>query len=188
MDYSMIILAGGKSRRMGTDKADLLYQGKTFLEIQIEKGQTLGITDILVSGYRGEILNKNPNVRVIPDRYVQKGPLGGLEACLREALYEKCLVLSVDVPLVPTKELKKLLQCSEKNKEQITILKHGEKEQPLIGIYHRNTADGMCREIEEGKGSVFAFINRNGYQVYETSESADFFRNINDMEAYREIK
>ena len=35
---SMVVLAGGKSSRMGTDKADVLYQGKSFLEIQIEKG------------------------------------------------------------------------------------------------------------------------------------------------------
>lgn len=186
--YSMIILAGGMSRRMGTDKANLLYHGKSFLEIQIEKGHTLGIKDILISGYRGTICKEDQAVRVVPDRYVQKGPLGGLEACLREAIHEKCLVLSVDVPLVPTEELEKLLDCSTENNEKITILKHGEKEQPLIGVYHRDVADAMCKEIEEAKGSVFAFIDRNGYQVYESQAEDAFFRNINDMEAYREIK
>lgn len=186
--YSMIILAGGMSRRMGTDKANLLYHGKSFLEIQIEKGRTLGIKDILVSGYRGNICKEDQDVRVIPDRFSKKGPLGGLEACLREAIHERSLVLSVDVPLVPTEELEKLLDCSTENNGKITILKHGEKEQPLIGVYHRDVADAMCKEIEEEKGSVFAFINRNGYQVYESLAEDAFFRNINDMEAYREIK
>lgn len=179
----MIILAGGKSQRMGTDKADLKYRGRTFLEIQIEKGCALGITDILVSGYRG----KDCSAKVIPDRLVQKGPLGGLEACLREAKHERSLVLSVDVPLVPEEELKKLIRCNEKQKERITILKHGEKEQPLIGVYHRSVADEMCREIEDAKGSVFAFLNRIGYQVYETSEKEVCFQNINDMEMYLKI-
>lgn len=49
---SMILLAGGLSSRMGSDKADLCWNGKTFLEHQIEKGKRLGITDIVVSGYR----------------------------------------------------------------------------------------------------------------------------------------
>ena len=43
---SMIILAGGLSRRMGTDKSDLRYRDQTFLDIQIEKGRKLGIEDI----------------------------------------------------------------------------------------------------------------------------------------------
>lgn len=53
-EISMIILAGGASSRMGRDKSDLTIDGKTFLEMQIEKGEKLGINDILLSGYRGK--------------------------------------------------------------------------------------------------------------------------------------
>ena len=42
-EVSMIILAGGASSRMGRDKSDLTIDGKTFLEMQIEKGEKLGI-------------------------------------------------------------------------------------------------------------------------------------------------
>ena len=45
-EISMIILAGGASSRMGRDKSDLTIDGKTFLEMQIEKGEKLGISDI----------------------------------------------------------------------------------------------------------------------------------------------
>ena len=48
-EISMIILAGGASSRMGRDKSDLTIDGKTFLEMQIEKGEKLGISDILLS-------------------------------------------------------------------------------------------------------------------------------------------
>ena len=54
MEFSMIVLAGGKSSRMGRDKSDLLLGMDTFLNVQIRKGTELGIRDILVSGYRGE--------------------------------------------------------------------------------------------------------------------------------------
>ena len=49
-DISMIVLAGGRSSRMGRDKSDLIYRNQTFLNIQLQKGRRLGIQDILVSG------------------------------------------------------------------------------------------------------------------------------------------
>ena len=57
---SMIILAGGASRRMGRDKSELMIDGKTFLEMQIEKGEKLGISDIILSGYHGDKKYKYP--------------------------------------------------------------------------------------------------------------------------------
>lgn len=188
--YSMIILAGGKSSRMGIDKADLLLHGKTFLETQIEKGRELGISDVLVSGYHG----KNCSAPTVPDRIKAKGPLGGLEACLRTAQNPRALVLSVDVPLVPTAELKKMIECDrsipdlfcEKYKS-VTILCNNGKEQPLIAIYDCSLADEMEEEILTRKGSVFAFINRIGYRRYESYAKPMLFENINDPDIYKKI-
>ena len=50
---AMIVLAGGASSRMGKEKSDLKLDGKSFLEIQIQKGRELGVDRIYVSGYRG---------------------------------------------------------------------------------------------------------------------------------------
>ena len=44
---ALVILAGGKSSRMGREKSDLILNGNTFLEIQIEKGKQLGIKKII---------------------------------------------------------------------------------------------------------------------------------------------
>ena len=41
--YSLLLLAGGKSARMGTSKAELLYEGKTFLQHMLDKAQAVGI-------------------------------------------------------------------------------------------------------------------------------------------------
>lgn len=182
-NFSMIVLAGGKSSRMGTDKADLCYQGRTFLQIQIQKGVQLGIRDIQVSGYRG----KQCDIPVTRDRFPEKGPLGGLETCLRNAKHDRCLVLSVDVPLVPVSELENLLEASRRSPAAVTIVKHGEKEQPLIAVYNRCLADAMLEEITQRKGSVFAFINRSGYAVYESALPADAFSNVNIPEEYHRI-
>ena len=183
-NFSMIVLAGGKSSRMGTDKADLRIGERTFLQIQIEKGRRLGIGDIQVSGYRGT----NCDIPVTPDRFANKGPLGGMEACLRKAKHEKCLVLSVDVPLVPVEELEKLLNVSCQSGVSAVILKNGQKEQPLIGVYHRSLARAMLTEITEGKGSVFSFLNKAGYAVYESDAPEDHLINVNTAEAFAEMK
>ncbi len=183
-EISMIILAGGASR-MGRDKSDLTIDGKTFLEMQIEKGEKLGISDILLSGYHGEKKYKYP---VIPDRFPGKGPLGGLEACFRKAKNPYCLVLGVDVPLVPAEELVALIRQSLCSDAKAVIMSHGGHEEPLMGVYRTDLADAMLEEITLRKGAVFAFLQRNGYECYESQVPDRYFSNINDPEMYSKIQ
>lgn len=183
-NVSMVVLAGGLSSRMGTDKSDLCWNGKTFLETQIEKGRKLGITDIIVSGYQGQ----RCEVPVIFDRYEKKGPLGGMEACLRRAENGKCLVLSVDVPLISIEDLRGLLLTAMESDSKAVLLQHGEKQEPLAGVYDVSLADAMEREILEEKGSVFAFLKKAGYDVYMSHESEECFLNVNDEESYRHLE
>ena len=53
--YSLLLLSGGKSRRMGTDKAALLYEGKSFLEHMLDKARNLGIDKFYLSGCASQI-------------------------------------------------------------------------------------------------------------------------------------
>lgn len=180
----MVVLAGGKSSRMGTDKCDLKIGNSTFLEWQIEKGRCLGIPDIQVSGYRGEYCS----APVTPDRFPGKGPLGGLESCFRRAGEERVLVLSVDLPLLPAEELAYLIKKSREKTKKAMILVHQGKEEPMTGIYDRDLADEMLLEIRERKGSVFAFLNRIGYETCESSAAESCFANINCPEDYKKLK
>ena len=70
---SGIILAGGKSARMGRDKASLPFGNGTLLTAQTDKLRSLGVTDIVLSGYAEGM---------VPDETPGCGPLGGLAACL----------------------------------------------------------------------------------------------------------
>ena len=64
-NYSLLLLAGGKSSRMGTNKAELLYEGRTFIENLIEKAKKLGIGKISLSGYEKD----GENLQVVYDIY-----------------------------------------------------------------------------------------------------------------------
>ena len=120
---SAILLAGGRSSRMGRDKAGLPFQGMTLLEWQVQKLQGLGIKDIMLSGPRREA----PGVRVVPDEFPGRGPLSGLHACMKAASYPDCLVLSVDVPLVPLPALTELVRVHRATGGKVTLLRHGDK-------------------------------------------------------------
>lgn len=163
---SLVVLAGGRSSRMGSDKSDLPIGESTFLEWQIRKGRKLGITDIQVSGYRGACCS----APVTPDRFPGKGPLGGLESCFRLARERQVLVLGVDIPLVPVEELERLVLRSREKQKKAVILRHRGKEEPLAGVYDRDLADESGRAPER-KGSVFAFLNRIGYDICDSSRA-----------------
>ena len=76
--YSLLLLAGGKSARMGTNKAELVYEGRTFLSHMLDKARKLGIERCYISGYTAQ----RDDVCSVQDQYPDRGPLGGLHACM----------------------------------------------------------------------------------------------------------
>ncbi len=183
-DFTLIVLAGGASSRMGKEKSDLFLNGQTFLETQIGKGRQLGAKQILISGYRGEHCSEE----IVPDRIPGQGPLGGLESCFRKAETGKCLVLGVDTPLVPVEELHRLLQYAvEEADKPVTMLCHNGKEESLMAVYNASLYKEITAFLESGRSSVYRFLNTVGYSLYRTSAPEGYFQNINDPETYRKI-
>lgn len=182
---SMIVLAGGRSSRMGTDKADLTVQGKTFLQIQLNKAAELDLQDVVISGYRGSQQLRFP---VLPDMQPEQGPLGGLATCLGAIRNEWALVLSVDAPLVPVEELKKLMDAASRCDTPACIVECGGHQHPLIGLFHRRLIPAMQEELTLHKGSVFAMLRRTGYSIYESSADPALFANVNTPESYRVLQ
>lgn len=97
-NYTGIILAGGKSQRMGTDKWLLLLKGKPFISHIYEAMKPIFGDNIV-------IVSSNPEYdkygyKRIEDLISNKGPVGGLYTALKQSKTKFNLVLSVDVPLV----------------------------------------------------------------------------------------
>ncbi|MFC4700114.1 molybdenum cofactor guanylyltransferase [Glaciecola siphonariae] len=89
--FSVLILAGGQSRRMKQTKSELLFQGSSFLEHARELASSLAPQDILLSS--------NTHAKAIPDVVSACGPLGGIYAA-SEFCKHSLLVLPVDMPLL----------------------------------------------------------------------------------------
>lgn len=173
---SGIVLAGGHSRRMGQDKAVLTLCGKTLLEWQIEKLRALGVQDIMVSG-----ASAPEGFRCVEDTYPARGPMGGIHACMKQAQNPCCLVLAVDIPLVPCSVLERLCRAHQQG---VTVLAHSEYQEPLIGIYDRTLTDTIESLIQKGGIRVRALENYVPWNVFEYKGPEEFLRNCNRPEDY----
>jgi molybdopterin-guanine dinucleotide biosynthesis protein A len=91
------VLAGGKSTRMGTDKALLELGGRTLVEIAVEKLRGF-CAEVSIAGNRDDLSRFAPVVR---EERVDCGPAAGIEAGLKAARQEWAMFVPVDVPLVP---------------------------------------------------------------------------------------
>ncbi len=97
MNFSAVILAGGKSSRMGRDKAWLEVGGQPLLARQIQLARELGAREIFISG-RADADYAAFGYPVLRDKFAGAGPLAGIERALDAAALPLLLVLAVDLP------------------------------------------------------------------------------------------
>lgn len=178
---SGIVLAGGSSSRMGQNKADISLLGRTLLQWQVDKLRALGIEDIMLSGEGCAALT---GTRVIPDEYPHRGPLGGLHACLRAAKHPRCLVLGVDVPLVPVAALAHLCRS---HIEGVTVLHHGEKQELLIGVYDSALSEIIALMIKERGAPVRALSEKVPWKCFDYLGPEVFLKNCNTPQDVFEV-
>ena len=137
-----IILSGGKSSRMGSDKASLLLNGKPFIQHVIEAVKPLVNTLFIVSS--------NPehdifDLERINDYMEDAGPLSGLYTGLAHSKTEYNLVLSCDIPFIKTETLSLLLDENFSGYD-IVQLSSNSKSMPLIALYKKSCAP-ICLEL-----------------------------------------
>jgi molybdopterin-guanine dinucleotide biosynthesis protein A len=111
MNFGAVILAGGKSSRMGRDKAFLEIGGQSLLARQISLAREIGAAEIFISG-RMDVDYSALNSRVLTDELPDLGPLAGIAAALTATHEPLLLVLAVDMANMNGEFLKKLhAQC-----------------------------------------------------------------------------
>ncbi len=135
---SAVILAGGKSSRMGRDKAWLELGGRTLLARQIELVRNAGATEVFISG-RAAVDYSAFRCRVLQDRFQNVGPLAGIERALDEMTAPLLLVLAVDMPEMSGVFLEKLRAVCTENCGAIPQV-NGRIE-PLAAFYPKASLD-----------------------------------------------
>lgn len=134
MTISAALLTGGKSSRMGHDKATLEFHGKPLWNHQLEILRRLEPKQILVSA-RTDPPWRPANVEFAADQQPSRGPVSGIAAALSRLTTDHLLVLAIDVPFVTVGYLKDLCAEIEPGCGVIPII--GTRAEPLVAIYPR---------------------------------------------------
>ena len=185
-NISGFILAGGKSRRMGTDKALLSFQGKPLLEHMI--GLIVpSCNEVFISGQNSDYAGFD--VEMIPDLYSDCGPIAGIFSALTYSGSDWNLMVSVDVPFV-NEELFHLL-ISNIGVYDCIIPQHTSGVEPLIALYNRRTLPIIEEMIKSGDYRLTNLLSKIDTRYVDCSHLIKkyprLFVNINRMEDYQSI-
>jgi molybdenum cofactor guanylyltransferase len=191
------ILAGGKSARMGRDKALLPWRGQTLLE------RALRATRVVASATRivGSKAKFEPYGTVVEDIFPERGPLGGIHAALSDCGLELNLVLAVDLPFVTPELLTYLIQRAQGSPCVAAVPRLQAGWEPLCAVYRREFAKVAEDALRKGENAIHSLLDgddalmdiRAGIFAIDEKELAEvgfpaqMFRNINtiiDFEAY----
>jgi molybdopterin-guanine dinucleotide biosynthesis protein A len=132
---TVFILAGGRSTRMGSDKALLPWRGTTLLEHALATGRQIAEA-VKVIGPRARYAKFHP--QVVEDEFANSGPLAGIHAALGATDSDCNVVLSVDTPLVGAAFLQYLLKRAEAKPEALATVPHADGGvQATCAVYRR---------------------------------------------------
>jgi len=178
---SAFVLAGGKSTRMGQDKAFLSVEGVTMLERSLALVRSV-TEQVWISGDASKFSSFAP---VVEDIYPDHGPLGGIHAALRATATDLDLMLAVDLPLVDVRLLRYLLYIADESGSVVTVCEAGGRLHPLCAVYRREFAELAERALIRGQNKIDVLFQETRTRIISEAQlngigfSAKMFLNVN---------
>lgn len=162
MNFIGVVLAGGQSRRMGSDKAQLTLNGETMLTRTVKCLQKANATDVIVS-------RNDPSEHGLRDIYANKGPLSGIHTAALHKPNHDLLIVPVDLPYLTHKALLQLSQNSQQHHCSSFFIEHN------LPLYLVNNSDNVHALeqilLHSDDYSVGGFIRQIGAQAIQPLNS-----------------
>ncbi|WP_159522327.1 molybdenum cofactor guanylyltransferase [Sunxiuqinia indica] len=181
MALTGIILAGGKSSRMGQDKALIDYQGKKLIEYAIDLLRPL-CSHMLISANQSGY--DQFGLTVVNDVYPDCGPIGGLHAALSGSKTDWNIVVSCDTPNLNSLLFQFLL--AKKEDAQAIIPKHDKGVEPMAALYNKELIGFLEEKIKHGDLKLQKVIREIPVRFVDVSsvlqKFPDLFLNLNRPE------
>lgn len=190
-----IILAGGKSTRLGEDKAFIKLDSATLLEAVLATVQKVVAEIIIVANKLKKFADfLSPEIQIIQDKIPYQGPLGGILAGLEASNDLYNLIVPCDAPFLKEELLKELL--SQADGYDAVVPKINKKLEPLIAVYSKRCVEPIRASLEKKNFRIVSFFDRVNIKYVTTDiinkcdrDKLSFF-NINtkkDLEKARRV-
>lgn len=181
MNIGAVLLAGGQSRRMGRDKAAILFRGKPLWQIQLDLLQKLQPAEIFVSA-RTDPAWRPSDLTFVPDELPSRGPLSGVTATLARIQSSHLLVLAIDMPFINEDHLRYLCDKIEPGRGVLPMI--GNRAEPLAAIYPIEARVDFVNALSGLDFSMRTLTNKlvkiGRLRVIRVSEEKElFYRNLN---------
>ncbi|MFN8530133.1 MAG: molybdenum cofactor guanylyltransferase [Anaerolineae bacterium] len=185
--FTLAINAGGKSSRMGTDKAFVRLAGKPMIEHVLSRTADLGQADTLIVTNRPDdyAVFKRP---LVSDLVADKGALGGIYAALAHSRTPYTLVLACDMPFVSAPLLRYLIGLAAGDAYDLIVPRTAGYPEGLHAVYGQGCVEPIRRALEADQLKVTGFYSVVRVRYVDEAEVQPYdprglsFKNINTPE------
>ncbi|MFQ5944695.1 MAG: molybdenum cofactor guanylyltransferase [Anaerolineae bacterium] len=189
---SIVIQAGGASRRMGQDKALVPFLGRTLLEYVLDQIAGFGSETLIITN-RPETYEKF-GVQLRSDVLPGLGALGGLYSAIYHAEHDRCLLLACDMPFVNRPLLRHMVSLVADHDAVVPRLEPAEFAEPFRAVYRKSCLGPLRTALEAGErrissalaGLDIRFVDR--VEIDSIDPGARSFFNINTPEDLEEAR
>lgn len=181
-----VVLAGGKSSRMGREKALLTWQGKPLVRRVVDALQDVFPAVRVVT--QSEEVAQAAGVWSLSDRFPERGPLGGIHAALTEV--GDCFVCATDMPFLNADFIRHL--CGLAENFDVVVPRVEGRPETLHAVYKATCLPVVERQLTEGVNKVAAFFPQVRVRFVEEAECRQFdaelkmFVNVNTPGEYEQ--
>jgi molybdopterin-guanine dinucleotide biosynthesis protein A len=191
-DVEGFILVGGASSRMGRDKSQLLFNGRTSID-RIATELLAVALPVAMVGARQHY--RHLSFRNVPDIHPGWGALGGIHAALRECERDWALIVACDLPFVTGKLFERLAGLRAHQADAVVPVQADGRPQPLCALYRRDTclpeAEKLIESGQHTPRSLLAVVRTHWIETAELEDlpgSKNFFFNVNTQTDFEEAK
>ena len=188
MTLSAVLLAGGDSRRMGSDKATIIFRGEPLWKRQLDVLRGLHPERIFVS------VRKEPpwlpdDTELLLDKSPSRGPLSGLTIALERTQTSHLVALAIDMPFMTSDQMLVLWNQATVGCGVLPMI--GDRAEPLAAIYPRETGGDFLAALEGDDFSMQrlsrSLIQGGMIRVFDVPQhDEEFYQNVNEPADFKE--
>lgn len=167
MNFSGIVLNGGSSSRMGSDKGEIVYKGRRLIDIAIESLIAAEVKDVIIVGGEKKIHSLKTNIQYCEDLFPNEGPLGGVITGLRNIKSDIAVILACDYLEIDSSVV---LECVSKlNARSMVFPLYQGKEQYLFSAIRTECVEALELQFMKGVRSIHEAVTCLDCVTYESA-------------------